>query len=77
MQPMIGAWSDNFQSRFGRRRPFLVVGTVCVCVSIALAGWARDISHLLSGKDVQLPLLPSLTLCLFLHRTLDWPLLSL
>jgi Na+/melibiose symporter-like transporter len=31
--PLVGNWSDKAQTRFGRRRPFLVAGTVGVAVS--------------------------------------------
>lgn len=28
IDPSVGTWSDNFRSRFGRRRPFIVVGAI-------------------------------------------------
>src|ERR1700743_1937033 len=34
--PLVGNWSDNTQSRFGRRRPFLVAGAIGVAVSFLL-----------------------------------------
>ena len=27
--PMVGNWSDNFRSKWGRRRPLIVLGTLC------------------------------------------------
>jgi GPH family glycoside/pentoside/hexuronide:cation symporter len=34
--PVIGHWSDNFRSRWGRRKPFIVVGTVATAVALPL-----------------------------------------
>ena len=28
LDPLIGAWSDNTRSRWGRRKPFMVVGAI-------------------------------------------------
>jgi len=39
IDPLIGNWSDNLRSRFGRRIPFLVVGGVLVGISFWLL-WA-------------------------------------
>jgi len=38
--PLVGAWSDRTKSRFGRRRPFLLVGGIGVSLSfLALFAW--------------------------------------
>src|SRR5215213_11703503 len=29
LNPLVGTWSDNTRSRWGRRRPWLVAGAVC------------------------------------------------
>ena len=34
--PMIGYWSDNCKSKFGRRRPFQISGLVPMCIVITL-----------------------------------------
>jgi len=34
--PLIGHWSDNFRSRWGRRRPFLVIGAIGTAVTLPL-----------------------------------------
>ncbi|MGA9794445.1 MAG: MFS transporter [Rhizomicrobium sp.] len=31
--PLVGSWSDKAQTRFGRRRPFLLAGTIGVAIS--------------------------------------------
>lgn len=43
MQPIIGMISDKSNSKYGRRRPFMVGGTVAVAVSLIILGWAEDI----------------------------------
>uniref|UniRef100_A0A8C5U9I5 Proton-associated sugar transporter A n=1 Tax=Malurus cyaneus samueli TaxID=2593467 RepID=A0A8C5U9I5_9PASS len=42
LQPLLGAWSDRCTSRFGRRRPFILV------LAVALLG----LSLMLNGKDI-------------------------
>jgi Na+/melibiose symporter-like transporter len=54
MQPLIGALSDRSTSRFGRRRPFIAVGSVLVCCSLLGVAFARDIAAFMiriSGKE--------------------------
>ena len=43
MQPVIGAISDQSRSKYGRRRPFMVFGSVAVAVCLVLLGWASEI----------------------------------
>jgi MFS family permease len=47
--PLFGALSDRSQSRFGRRRPYLVAGMVLGCAALALIGVAATIPILLLG----------------------------
>src|SRR5215469_12742046 len=47
--PMFGALSDRTASRFGRRRPFLVVGMVCGCAALVVIGLAPSIGIVLLG----------------------------
>lgn len=37
--PLIGHFSDNLRTRWGRRRPFLLVGGIAVAVSFVLMWW--------------------------------------
>ena len=39
LQPVAGAWSDRWVSRWGRRRPLIVLGTVFDFVFLAFLGW--------------------------------------
>ncbi|KAH9828280.1 general alpha-glucoside permease-like [Teratosphaeria destructans] len=43
MQPIIGMMSDKSTSRFGRRRPFMMLGTVLVVVCFIILGWTAEI----------------------------------
>lgn len=45
VQPIVGYYSDNCTSRFGRRRPFIAAGTALVAVAVFLIGFAADIGR--------------------------------
>ncbi|XP_019180114.1 PREDICTED: sucrose transport protein-like isoform X2 [Ipomoea nil] len=45
VQPLVGYYSDNCTSRFGRRRPFIVGGSFLVILAVILIGFAADIGH--------------------------------
>ncbi|CAI9755936.1 unnamed protein product [Fraxinus pennsylvanica] len=45
VQPIVGYYSDNCSSRFGRRRPFIAAGAALVAVAVFLIGFAADIGH--------------------------------
>jgi MFS family permease len=47
--PVFGALSDRTRSRFGRRRPYLVGGTVVGFAALALIGTASSLSMVLVG----------------------------
>lgn len=42
-QPLVGAVADRSTSRFGRRRPFMVVGSLIVAASLLTLGFAREV----------------------------------
>ncbi|RFU32454.1 hypothetical protein B7463_g3880, partial [Scytalidium lignicola] len=43
MAPIVGVMSDQFQSRFGRRRPFMVIGSLLVTIFLVMLGWTKEI----------------------------------
>ncbi|KAL3504009.1 hypothetical protein ACH5RR_033850 [Cinchona calisaya] len=45
IQPTIGHYSDRCTSRFGRRRPFLIVGAILLCIAVLLISFAADIGY--------------------------------
>ncbi|TKY46148.1 Sucrose transport protein SUC5 [Spatholobus suberectus] len=51
VQPIVGYCSDKCTSRFGRRRPFILSGTLAVAIAVVLIGFAADIGHA-AGDDI-------------------------
>ncbi|KAI7864887.1 major facilitator superfamily domain-containing protein [Spinellus fusiger] len=45
VQPVIGAFSDKCTSRFGRRRPFILVGGILTCLSTMGIAYTKEIAH--------------------------------
>ncbi|KAI9288388.1 major facilitator superfamily domain-containing protein [Umbelopsis sp. AD052] len=59
MQPLIGVLSDRTTSKFGRRRPYIAIGSVLVCCSLLGVAFARDIATFMInilGKEAEDPL---------------------
>jgi GPH family glycoside/pentoside/hexuronide:cation symporter len=40
--PIVGHFSDNLRTRWGRRRPFLLIGGIAVAISFVLMWWIPD-----------------------------------
>jgi len=53
MQPVIGMVSDKSNSKYGRRRPFMAMGTVAVVFCLLLLGWTGEVVGLFV-KDPEL-----------------------
>ncbi|XP_042068490.1 sucrose transport protein-like [Salvia splendens] len=49
VQPIVGYYSDNCTSRFGRRKPFIAAGAALVAMAVFLIGFAADLGH--AGGD--------------------------
>ncbi|KAJ8551258.1 hypothetical protein K7X08_000628 [Anisodus acutangulus] len=45
VQPVVGYYSDNCSSRFGRRRPFIAAGAALVTIAVFLIGFAADLGR--------------------------------
>ncbi|KAF2811230.1 sucrose transport protein-like protein [Mytilinidion resinicola] len=43
MQPVVGVIADRSTSKWGRRRPFMVGGTVVVSLCLLVLGWTREL----------------------------------
>ncbi|KAH8899815.1 MFS general substrate transporter [Thozetella sp. PMI_491] len=50
-QPYFGSWSDRCRLSWGRRRPFIVVGSAVLIVSILCLAWADSITPVLLSRD--------------------------
>jgi len=49
VQPISGAVSDRWKSRFGRRRPMMLIGTVLDVLFLSILAWAGGLGWLLVG----------------------------
>ncbi|PON99980.1 Sucrose/H+ symporter [Trema orientale] len=47
VQPCVGIWSDKCTSRFGRRRPFILAGSLLISAAVILIGFSADVGYLL------------------------------
>ncbi|XP_041012191.1 sucrose transport protein SUC3-like [Juglans microcarpa x Juglans regia] len=47
VQPCVGIWSDKCTSKYGRRRPFILVGSLMISAAVILIGFSADIGYLL------------------------------
>lgn len=43
VQPYIGILSDNCRSKWGKRTPFMIVGSIATVVSLLVLSWIREI----------------------------------
>lgn len=43
VQPIVGAIADESRSRWGRRRPFIVIGAIVVALSLLALGFTKEI----------------------------------
>ena len=43
MQPIVGIIADNSRSKWGRRRPFMIGGSVIVALCLLVLGWTAEI----------------------------------
>ncbi|XP_078151498.1 sucrose transporter 2 isoform X2 [Carex rostrata] len=51
VQPCVGIWSDKCLSKYGRRRPFILVGCLMICLAVTLVGFSADIGYLLGDTS--------------------------
>ena len=52
MQPIVGVVADRSTSRFGRRRPFMLGGTVLVAIFLLLLGWTKEVvRYFVAGEE--------------------------
>ncbi|KAF0556687.1 MFS general substrate transporter [Gigaspora margarita] len=52
VQPIVGALSDNSTSKYGRRRPYIVIGSIAVVIAFVSIGWTKSIVGLFFSKDM-------------------------
>ncbi|RAL37644.1 hypothetical protein DM860_000338 [Cuscuta australis] len=47
VQPCVGIWSDKCSSKYGRRRPFIFVGSLMIAFAVIVIGFSADIGYIL------------------------------
>nr|UJH94546.1 Sut1 [Starmerella bombicola] len=52
IQPVIGVLSDHSTSSHGRRRPFMIWGSLCVALGLLVFAWAREFARPLGVSPV-------------------------
>lgn len=50
-QPIVGVLADSNRSKWGRRRPYIAIGTAIVSVALLTLGWTREIVAALLPAD--------------------------
>jgi len=49
--PVVGVLADRSTSPYGRRRPFMLVGSVVVALCLLVLGWAVEITKFFGGES--------------------------
>ncbi|KAJ3673787.1 hypothetical protein LUZ60_005779 [Juncus effusus] len=52
VQPCVGLWSDRCKLRIGRRRPFILVGCLLICLAVIIIGFSSDIGYALGDTKL-------------------------
>ncbi|XP_065861445.1 sucrose transport protein SUC3 [Euphorbia lathyris] len=47
VQPCVGIWSDKCSSKYGRRRPFILLGSLMISLAVIIIGFSADIGYIL------------------------------
>ncbi|CAK9172186.1 unnamed protein product [Ilex paraguariensis] len=47
VQPCVGIWSDKCTSKYGRRRPFILVGSLMISAAVIIIGFSADVGYFL------------------------------
>ncbi|RZC58671.1 hypothetical protein C5167_005972 [Papaver somniferum] len=45
VQPCVGIWSDKCYSKYGRRRPFILIGSLMISAAVTIIGFSADIGY--------------------------------
>ena len=65
INPFFSTWSDRLRTRFGRRRPFLLVATPLFAVSLCAIAFMPDLYHFLMKFDLMAGLLNHIPVTLY------------
>lgn len=53
VQPIVGVMADSTKSKWGRRRPYIVVGSTIVAGGLITLGWTKEITSLFMSTDTE------------------------
>ncbi|EOY01995.1 Sucrose transporter 2 isoform 3 [Theobroma cacao] len=51
VQPCVGIWSDKCTSKYGRRRPFILAGSLMISVAVIIIGFSADVGYQLGDTE--------------------------
>ncbi|KAK8550057.1 hypothetical protein V6N13_055612 [Hibiscus sabdariffa] len=47
VQPCVGVWSDTCTSKYARRQPFILAGSLMISLSVIIIGFSADVGYIL------------------------------
>lgn len=50
VQPCVGIWSDRCYSKYGRRRPYILLGSLMISAAVIIIGFSADIGYYLGDS---------------------------
>lgn len=50
MQPVIGILTDSNTSKWGRRRPYMIIGTILCVFAMSLLGWTKEVAGFFTSE---------------------------
>ncbi|KAL5724966.1 sugar transporter [Ranunculus cassubicifolius] len=50
VQPCVGIWSDRCYSKYGRRRPYILLGSLLISIAVIIIGFSADIGYILGDS---------------------------
>lgn len=71
VQPVVGVIADENTSKWGRRRPFMVVGSVIVAICLLVLGFTKEIVGFLI-PDEKLAQTPTIAMAVLSIYVLDF-----
>ncbi|KAH9915143.1 MFS general substrate transporter [Epithele typhae] len=72
VQPLIGVMADNSKSRFGRRRPYMVVGCIICTFALLLLGFTRSFASIFTALNTLANDTLTIWLAIFALFTMDF-----
>lgn len=71
MQPIVGVIADRSKSKYGRRRPFMIIGSIVVAACLIILGWTKEIVGIFT-EDRDMAKTGSIVIAVLSIYTLDF-----